>query len=105
MALHDEWNRVYTTLPPGGGMRGYTPHSTPYVPHPTCPEHCSGKHRVEGVLRCDKCKSEAYRVISHEWPWTEGHHWTEFRPANGAPRYDAFGPMICPLCGGGINRR
>jgi len=103
--MREDWARIYgetraATLP-GSGR-----HSTPHVPDPKCPGHCSGKHSVDGVIRCDKCGGIAYQVWSHEWPWTEGHNWTEVRPVNKAPIYERFGPTtICPLCKGFMARR
>jgi len=79
-------------------LRGYAPGplAPPVsVPHPTCPEHCSGKHAPDGVMVCRSCGGEKYRVIAHEYAWREGHYFNSVEPLNGAGPYDVRETTCC----------
>ena len=45
------WQDVY-----GGNLPASLPPAprvdTPYVPRPSCPEHCSGRHGIDSEIRC-----------------------------------------------------
>jgi hypothetical protein len=73
---------------------------TPRVNKPTCEEHCSGKHKPEGIIQCNKCQTVGYVVIAHEWNTSDGHYFYSLDPRNGAPL-----PAMddCP-CGGRFTR-
>lgn len=47
--------------------------------------HCSGRHQLDGVLACRKCRSVAYKVLNHEYAHSEGHWFCELIPVNGSP--------------------
>ena len=64
---------------------------TPLVRAPTCPDHCA-RHHVEGEIRCPRCQGQGYRIVNHEWPWSEGHYWISYDPIDGAP------PTTQPYC-------
>lgn len=71
-------------------------HSTPVVRTPTCPDHCSGKHTLDSVIKCPHCQVPAFQVWSHEYVWSEGHNFHEMRPVNGAT---LDGPRVRCTCG------
>ncbi len=58
---------------------------TPLILNPTCPEHCSGRHEIDGVVQCPHCQVPAYKVVLHAWPHTSGQYWNSLAPMNGAP--------------------
>lgn len=72
---------------------------TPEIPHPTCPDHCR-RHFVEAVIKCRRCRGEAYHVLAHEWPHSEGHYWHSTLPVNGSAAY-----VSSPVCCGEPMRR
>ena len=90
--MSDTWHEIQG--PHGPTAQGFTKprlvHATPRVPHPACPEHCSGRHTTDGVLVCPSCQVPAYRVVGHEWLYTEGHYWWSLEPMNGSP------PLMAP---------
>jgi hypothetical protein len=102
MKAAPSWRDVYgghlpDSLPPVARV------DTPYVPRPTCPAHCSGRHGVDSEIRCRVCGVTAYQDWFHEWPGRAGMHWHALKPVNGAPPlYDA--DMPCPTCGGGFRK-
>lgn len=91
-----EWQRVYTDPKVRAGVPSApeTPHVTPLVRQPTCPEHCRN-HHVEAQMTCVTCGGVAYDLVAHEWPWTNGHYWYSFTPRNGAPPHEKGMPMCC----------
>ena len=78
------------------------PVSAPVVTAPTCPEHCSGRHQVDGVIACAHCGGEKYQVVLHEWPHSAGHSWTGLVPMNGAPPKRDAKDLVC--CGQPMRR-
>lgn len=95
--LDDKWNEIYGRQLPGMSPVGH--HATPLVKHPTCPEHCSGRHTLDGEIACRHCGVPAYQIWHHEWLYTEGHNFVEVKAVNGAPPYRNEEPVICPSCG------
>lgn len=93
----ERWEQIHarrlTLSPPGHRL------VTPVIPHPTCPEHCR-RHTVDSVIACRRCGREAYHVLAHEWPQSEGHAWHSTVPVNGAALYDKT-----PICCGEPMRR
>lgn len=69
--------------------------SVPRVTAPTCPQHCSGRHTVDGVIACAVCGAEKYTVVLHEWPHAEGHYWTGLEPMQGAPPHHGAKDLVC----------
>lgn len=78
------WQDVYggplpSALPPVPRV------DTPYVQTPTCAEHCSGRHEVDGLIMCPHCRVPMYQVWMHEWRGRPGIYWSTAMPVNGAP--------------------
>ena len=65
------------------------------IRHPSCPDHCSGKHGTDGVLTCPRCGGVKYRIIAHEYAWREGHYFNRVEPMNGADAYDHRSTRCC----------
>ena len=92
----EKWGDIHKqrwilNLPPVKGPEG------PHTNRPTCAENCSGRHQADSVLVCAKCQTVAYRVILHEYKWSEGHWFNELVPVAGAPPYVVGQPLRC--CG------
>ena len=85
------WEQIYATRPVYAPV---TPRlDVPRVPKPRCPEHCSGKHDMEGTVYCPHCKVPAYQVRAHEWNHQEGHYFYELVPMNGSPPSNGKTPV------------
>src|SRR2546428_818731 len=66
---------------------------------PTCDQHCSGRHEIDGKMVCPKCKGVGYLVTLHEYPHMEGHYFTTLEPINGSPQWGSLTTPICRDCG------
>lgn len=99
--MDEKWDKIYAkplqvNLPP------VAPTVTPRVNKPNCLQHCTGNHHPEGVLRCMKCQTIAYKVIAHEWLYQEGHYFYSIESMNGAPVDKLL--EVC-TCGGRLVRQ
>mgnify|MGYP001592814976 CR=1 FL=1 len=94
----EKWNEIYGPTPPVplGRFPAVPRISTPRIINPTCPEHCTGKHSVDGQIMCRHCRVPAYNVVAHEWFHQEGHNWNALEPMNGSRQLNP-GERI-PLC-------
>ena len=107
--MPDTWGDIHGPEGPRAqgfsGQRGPR-HDTPLVRRPTCAEHCSGSHARESDLYCAHCARTVYEVWTHEWAWTSGHYFYEFRPVGDAPVVPP-GTSVppCAECGRGLSRR
>lgn len=70
----------------------------PRVPNPKCPDHCSGRHEVDRMLVCPKCKAQCYRVINHEWFHQDGHWFHSVEPTGSGVDLKGRQPF-CGSCG------
>jgi hypothetical protein len=103
--LRDTWNSIHADpalkrvgLPAVGRL------DIPRVHKPTCPEHCNGRHEVDGVLMCPTHKTPMYKVVLHGWFHDDGHSFNSIEPMNGAPELKVTTPT-CPDCGKELERR
>ena len=81
-------------------------HTTPRVPNPVCPDHCSGRHVRDAVLQCPHCAGIGYEIVGHEYLWTESHYFWEVRPVNGSsPPRAGQCDFACRDCGETLRRR
>ena len=94
-----EWEHIASQLPrlQSADLPFVPPKVTPLVNTPECPAHCTS-HHVDRTVCCPSCGAECYEVWMHQWPWSEGHYWSEARGKNGAPPYT----KECPNCQGGL---
>lgn len=63
---------------------------------------CSGRHEIDGTLRCRRCGGTAYTIIMHERRGHEGHYFYSLRPVNGAAEIVPRDPPTC--CGEPMRR-
>jgi hypothetical protein len=103
--MPDQWHEIHGAHGPAatGFTKPVTRRETPTVRQPTCPEHCSGRHTADGVLRCPSCRTPAYQVVGHEWLYTEGHFWWGLEPMNGSPPTSQTS-QTCQQCGRALER-
>ena len=72
--------------------------SVPRVIAPKCEDHCSGRHEIDSVLSCPKCRVAGYKVILHEYKHSDGHYFVTLAPINGSPEWTQKGTPICRDC-------
>ncbi len=65
---------------------------------PECEKHCSGIHRIDGVMRCPQCHTIGYEVTLHEYNHMDGHYFTTLEGVNGLLEYKGLGTPKCPNC-------
>ena len=63
---------------------------------PTCEQHCGGRHRVDAIVKCPRCRGVAARIVAHAWSHDEGHYFSTTEPMNG---YRLGDPNQCRDCG------
>lgn len=102
----ERWDQIHGPAPPTplGRFPAVPKLSVPRVLNPQCPEHCSGKHTVDGFLMCPHCLVPAYQVIAHEWFHQEGHNWFKLEPMNGSRPLTSPETPLCN-CGRRMQRR
>lgn len=91
------WQELY-----GGPLPDNLPpvprNSTPYVDAPECPRDCSGRHGVDGLVKCQHCHIPGYQDWWHEYKVNRGVNFHKLQPVNGAPAL-VSPHMPCPICG------
>jgi hypothetical protein len=97
-----EWESLYHQLASNApsmqrDFPSVPPKITPLITNPACPEHCT-RHFVDRILTCPACGAAPYHIMSHQWPWSEGHYWHTVEPIDGAPAYH----KACPACKGAL---
>lgn len=106
MPTQPSWQDIYGGPLPTGLPAAPTV-TYPHVPDPKCPDHCSGRHEVDGQVVCDHCRTPAYLVWMHEWPGRSGIYWSGLQPVNGMPPYvkGTMTNVTCVACGKPLRRR
>lgn len=77
--------------------------AVPFIEHPTCPAHCSGRHQDETVVECPACRVIAYVFRAHGWFHSPGMYFYTVEARNGSPAWTGQ-PPDCP-CGRAMVRR
>lgn len=78
------------------------PTSIPRAITPTHERDCSGRHEIDGVLRCPSCRAAGYFVVLHEYKHQDAHFFTTVDPANGSPAWTK--DAACRDCRVGFQR-
>jgi len=105
MRTFPSWQEVY-----GGDLPNSMPAvpkvEYPYIPNPSCPEHCSGRHEHDGDVVCEHCKVPGYQVWQHEWKGRAGIYFSVLQPVNGMPPYvkGQMTNVTCIACGNRMRR-
>lgn len=75
----------------------------PFIEHPRCPDHCSGRHDEEAVIACPACRVIGYVVTAHGWFHNPASYFYTHEPRNGMPAWTGRTPRC--QCGREMVRR